>query len=126
MDVTSLYNRRADHRWDRVCVGDILERVTWSRPDQVAITGWPGAFGEPGYERLTYRQADEIANRFARGLLARGLVRGDRVLLICENSVEAYLAKIATAKAGRWRCRSIPPWRRTCWRTRSSSSSPGS
>jgi acyl-CoA synthetase (AMP-forming)/AMP-acid ligase II len=100
LDVTSLYNRRADHRWDRVCVGDILERLTWSRPDQVAITGWPGAFGEPGYERLTYRQADEIANRFARGLLARGLVRGDRVLLICENSVEAYLAKIATAKAG--------------------------
>jgi acyl-CoA synthetase (AMP-forming)/AMP-acid ligase II len=100
MDVTSLYNRRADHRWDRVCVGDILERVTWSRPDQIAIVGWPGAFGESGYERLTYRQADEIANRFANGLLARGLARGDRVLLICENSVEAYLAKLATAKAG--------------------------
>ena len=47
IDVTSLYNRRADHRWERVCVGDILERVTWSRPDQVAITGWAGAFGEP-------------------------------------------------------------------------------
>ncbi|MGH3408555.1 MAG: class I adenylate-forming enzyme family protein, partial [Streptosporangiaceae bacterium] len=28
------------------------------------------------------------------------LTRGDRVLLICENSVEAYLAKLATAKAG--------------------------
>jgi acyl-CoA synthetase (AMP-forming)/AMP-acid ligase II len=100
IDVTSLYNRRADNRWERVCVGDILERVTWSRPDQVAITGWPGAFGDPGYERLTYRQADEIANRFGNGLLARGLTRGDRVLLICENSVEAYLAKLATAKAG--------------------------
>jgi len=100
IDVTSLYNRRADNRWERVCVGDILERVTWSRPDQVAITGWAGAFGDPAYERLTYRQADEVANRFANGLLASGLVRGDRVLLVCENSVEAYLAKIATAKAG--------------------------
>jgi acyl-CoA synthetase (AMP-forming)/AMP-acid ligase II len=100
IDVTSLYDRRADHRWNRVSVGDILERLTWSRPDQVAITGWRGAFGEPAYERLTYRQADEIANRLAHGLLARGLSRGDRVLLICENSVEAYLAKIATAKAG--------------------------
>jgi acyl-CoA synthetase (AMP-forming)/AMP-acid ligase II len=100
IDVTSLYNRRADNRWERVCVGDILERVTWSRPDQVAITGWPGAFGDPAYERLTYRQADEVANRFANGLLAGGLDRGDRVLLVCENSVEAYLAKIATAKAG--------------------------
>ncbi len=35
IDVTSLYNRRADNRWERVCVGDILERVTWSRPDPV-------------------------------------------------------------------------------------------
>ena len=39
-------------------------------------------------------------NQFANGLLARGLQRGDRVLLICENSVEAYLAKLGTAKAG--------------------------
>ncbi len=107
IDVTSLYNRRADNRWERVCVGDILERVTWSRPDQVAITGWAGAFGEPRFERLTYRQADQIANQFSHGLLAhaatpegRRLTRGDRVLLICENSVEAYLAKLATAKAG--------------------------
>lgn len=100
IDVTSLYNRRADNRWERVCVGDILERVTWSRPDRVAITGWPGAFGDPAFERLSYRQADEVANRFANGLLARGLTRGDRVLLLCENSVEAYLAKLATAKAG--------------------------
>jgi acyl-CoA synthetase (AMP-forming)/AMP-acid ligase II len=107
IDVTSLYNRRADNRWERVCVGDILERVTWSRPDQVAITGWAGAFGEPRFERLTYRQADQIANQFSHGLLShaatpegRRLTRGDRVLLICENSVEAYLAKLATAKAG--------------------------
>ena len=89
-----------DHRWDRVCVGDILERVTWSRPDKVAITGWPGAFGEDRFQRLTYRQANDVVNQFANGLLARGLQRGDRVLLICENSVEAYLAKLGTAKAG--------------------------
>src|ERR1022692_2827151 len=100
IDVTSLYDRRADNRWDRVCVGAILERVTWSRPDQVAIVGWAGAFAEPECERLTYRQANDIVNRFANGLLARGLKRGDRVLLVCENSVEAYLVKLATAKAG--------------------------
>jgi acyl-CoA synthetase (AMP-forming)/AMP-acid ligase II len=100
IDVTSLYNRRADDRWNRVCVGDLLERLTWSRPDRVAITGWPGAFSDARFERLTYRQADEVANQVANGLLAAGLSRGDRVLLICENSVEAYLTKLATAKAG--------------------------
>ena len=97
IDVESLYNRRADNRWDRTCVGDLLERLTWSRPDRVAITGWPGAFGDPTFERLTYRAADAVANRVANGLLAAGLQRGDRVLMICENFVEAYLTKFGTA-----------------------------
>lgn len=100
LDVESLFDRRADARWDRTCVGDVLERVTWSRPDQVAITGWAGAFATPEFERLTYRRADEVVNRVAQGLLARGLRRGDRVLLLCENSVEAYLLKLGVAKAG--------------------------
>ena len=100
IDVESLFERRADNRWDRTCVGDVLERVTWSRPDQVAITGWAGAFATPEFERLTYREADRVVNRVAHGLLAAGLVRGDRVLLLCENSVEAYLTKLGAAKAG--------------------------
>jgi acyl-CoA synthetase (AMP-forming)/AMP-acid ligase II len=100
IDVESLYDRRADNRWDRTCIGDVLERVTWSRPDRVAITGWPGAFATPEFERLTYREADEVVNRVAQGLLARGLQRGNRVLLLCENSVEAYLLKLGVAKAG--------------------------
>ena len=100
IDVESLFERRADNRWDRTCVGDVLERVTWSRPDRVAITGWAGAFATPEFERLTYREADRVVNRVAQGLLAAGLVRGDRVLLLCENSVEAYLTKLGAAKAG--------------------------
>ena len=53
IDVTSLNHRRADNRWERVSVGDMLERVTWSYPDKEAIIGWPGAFGDAQYERLT-------------------------------------------------------------------------
>jgi acyl-CoA synthetase (AMP-forming)/AMP-acid ligase II len=100
IDVESLFDRRADNRWDRTCVGDVLERVTWSRPDRVALTGWAGAFGTAEFERLTYREADRVVNRVAQGLLAAGLRRGDRVLLLCENSVEAYLTKLGAAKAG--------------------------
>jgi acyl-CoA synthetase (AMP-forming)/AMP-acid ligase II len=100
IDVDSLFDRRADNRWDRTSVGDIVERMTWSRPDRVAITGWAGAFATPEFERLTYRQANEAVNRVAQGLLAAGLQRGDRVLLLCENSVEAYLFKLGVAKAG--------------------------
>ncbi|MCL2583516.1 MAG: AMP-binding protein [Streptosporangiales bacterium] len=100
LDVTSLNHRRAARRWERASVGDILERLTWSYPDKEAIVGAPGAFADAEYARLTYRQADAAASRVANGLLSRGLRQGDRVLMCCENSVEAYLFKIGAAKAG--------------------------
>jgi acyl-CoA synthetase (AMP-forming)/AMP-acid ligase II len=100
IDVTSLTNRRADERWNRTAVGDMLERLTWSCPEQEAIVGWHGAYADPSNERLTYRQANQIANQFANALLAHGAQPGDRVLPLCENSVEAFLTKIAVAKAG--------------------------
>lgn len=100
IDVTSLHGRRAVHRWERASVGDVLERLTWSYPDKEAIVGWHGAYGEAQYERLTYRQADVLANQVAHALLARGLQRSDRVMLFCENSVEGYLMKLGIAKAG--------------------------
>jgi acyl-CoA synthetase (AMP-forming)/AMP-acid ligase II len=100
IDVTSLTHRRATNRWDRVSVGDFWERITWSYPDKEAICGRDGAFAYPENQRLTYREADELANRFANAMLARGLGRGDRVLFFCDNSTEAYVAKIAVAKAG--------------------------
>jgi acyl-CoA synthetase (AMP-forming)/AMP-acid ligase II len=100
LDVTSLNHRRAVNRWERVSVGDVLERLRWSVPDKAAIVGWAGAYASPEYQRLTYRQADELASQVAAGLLGRGLRPADRVMLVCENSVEAYLTKIGIAKAG--------------------------
>jgi acyl-CoA synthetase (AMP-forming)/AMP-acid ligase II len=99
-DVTSLRDRRADERWNRTAVGDILERLTWSRPHQDAIVGWAGAYATPEFERVTYAQADAAANRVAHALLAAGLERSDRVVLYCDNSVEALLTLIGIAKAG--------------------------
>ena len=43
IDVTSLTNRRATNRWDRVSVGDFWERITWSYPDKEAIVGRAGS-----------------------------------------------------------------------------------
>lgn len=100
IDVTRLYNRRRDQRWDRVSVGDFLERLTYSYPHKEAIIAYEGAYAYADYARLTYQEADFLANQFANGLLAKGLERGDRVLLYCDNSSEALVAKIAIAKAG--------------------------
>jgi acyl-CoA synthetase (AMP-forming)/AMP-acid ligase II len=100
LDVTSLRGRRAVNRWERTSVGDVFERLTWSYPDKVALTAWPGACADERFRSVTYREADEIANQMANALIGRGLEPGSRVLLFCENSVEAYLAKIGIAKAG--------------------------
>jgi acyl-CoA synthetase (AMP-forming)/AMP-acid ligase II len=100
IDVATLRGRRAVNRWERTSVGDIFERLTWSHPDKVALASADGACGDDRFATVTYRQADEIANRFAHALNDAGLSPGDRVLLICENSVEAFLAKIGIAKAG--------------------------
>src|SRR5260370_18897102 len=58
LDVTSLSHRRAVRRWERVSVGDVLERLTWSYPDQEAIVGWPGRSRTPCHFSL---------NRSSRG-----------------------------------------------------------
>ncbi|MEW6185081.1 MAG: AMP-binding protein [Thermodesulfobacteriota bacterium] len=99
-DVNSLINRRADHRWDRIAVGDMFERMTWSVPDQEALIAWEGAYVDQENSRLTYRQLDEKANRFANALIDRKLKRGDRILLFASNSAEHYIAQIGAAKAG--------------------------
>lgn len=100
LNTTVLHGRRSTARWHRLSVGDLFERLRWSTPDKDAIVAMEGAWTRPERARLSYRDADALANRFAQGLLAQGLQRGDRVLLICENSVEAYVAKIGIAKAG--------------------------
>ncbi len=53
IDVTNLANRRATDRWNRVAVGDLVERLIWSYPDQDAFVGWAGAFAYPEHERVT-------------------------------------------------------------------------
>jgi acyl-CoA synthetase (AMP-forming)/AMP-acid ligase II len=100
LDVTSLRGRRAADRWNRVAVGDVVERMTWSFPDRLALVGWGDAIGDPSFARVTYRQADRIANQFAHALAARGLEPGSVVMMLCENSVEAFLVKLGVAKAG--------------------------
>ena len=100
IDVTTLVGRRADHRWDRVAVGDLVERLTWSAPDKPALVGWAGAASAPRFERLTFAELDRLTNQVAQGLLARGLVAGDRVVMVSENSVDGYVVKLGVAKAG--------------------------
>ena len=51
-------------------------------------------------KRLTYRALDELSDQLAQGLVDRGIVRGDRVVLFLDNSAEAVVAIFAVLKAG--------------------------
>jgi len=73
-------------------VDDFLERSARLHPDRVALVC--------GSRRLTYRWLDGAANRFAHGLQARGVCRGDRVVIHLDNSVEAIVSVFGTLKAG--------------------------
>src|SRR6201992_1413178 len=100
LHVTSLHHRRATHRWERTSVGDLFDPMTWSFPDHEALVGREGAYGHETFHRVTYAQADRLANQIANGLLAQGLQHGDVVMMFCENSIEGYLIKIAAAQGG--------------------------
>jgi amino acid adenylation domain-containing protein len=49
--------------------------------------------------RLTYRQLEESANALAHALVARGVARGDRVIVFADNIVETVIAFWAVLKA---------------------------
>jgi acyl-CoA synthetase (AMP-forming)/AMP-acid ligase II len=99
-DVESLFGRRADKPWNRFVIGDMWERLRYSHPHKTALIGRPGTFATEEFAQLTYEAADDAANRVARALLAEGLSQGDRVLIYCDNSIEAVVLMVGIAKAG--------------------------
>jgi amino acid adenylation domain-containing protein len=70
----------------------LLERSATRFPDRIAVR-------DQG-RSLTYRQLDELATCFAVMLHRRGMVRGDRVGIDLEKSVEAVVAIFAVLKVG--------------------------
>lgn len=69
-----------------------LEQTAARVPDKVALVC--------DGRRVTYREVETEANQLAHGLIARGVKRGDRVVIFLDNSVEAAVAVWAVLKAG--------------------------
>ncbi len=75
-------------------IGENLERTVARFPDRDALVDRPSG------RRWTYAQFDEDVNRVARGLLALGIEKGDRVGIWSPNCAEWVLIQYATAKIG--------------------------
>jgi fatty-acyl-CoA synthase len=75
-------------------IGENLERTVARVPDSDALVSVHQDL------RYTYAEFDERVNRVARGMLAAGLARGDRLGVWSPNRVEWALVQFATAKIG--------------------------
>jgi long-chain acyl-CoA synthetase len=73
-------------------VHEFLENTTKKCPDKIALI-W-------GDQRLSYRELDEMAGRFASALARQGIMKGDRVVIVNPNSVETIAALFGVLKAG--------------------------
>jgi acyl-CoA synthetase (AMP-forming)/AMP-acid ligase II len=73
-------------------VHELLERSAGARPDAALLVH--------GEETATYAEIDREANRIAHLLVARGVVPGDRIALLAENSRRYVAAFFGILKAG--------------------------
>lgn len=73
-------------------VQDFLEHSAAATPDRIAL--------RCGERQATYREIDERANRLGAALRARGVGRGDRVVVWHGNDVATVVAIFAVTKIG--------------------------
>jgi fatty-acyl-CoA synthase len=76
-----------------VTVGELLSRLAQALPDRAALV-----YG--GGPRFTFAGLDQEARIIARGLIALGVGRGERVVLWATNVPEWVVLQFAIAKAG--------------------------
>jgi amino acid adenylation domain-containing protein len=69
-----------------------LEDAATRTPDAVALV--------TAERSLSYRELDDAANAVARGMVAGGVIPGDRVAIQLDNRAETVVAIFATLKAG--------------------------
>ena len=69
-----------------------LEVTAQQRPERVGLVS--------GERRRTYGELETAANRLARALIDAGVHRGDRVLILLDNSIETAISVFGVLKAG--------------------------
>jgi acyl-CoA synthetase (AMP-forming)/AMP-acid ligase II len=76
-------------------LGDLVDRAR--DPGKIALIDLGG---ESGPREFTFAALDAMANGVARALLARGLVRGDRIAILSANRAEYLAAYFGAMRAG--------------------------
>lgn len=77
---------------NRITLGDTLHRSARKCGERTALV--------EGAQRISYSALDAASNQFAHHLLASGLEAGDKVAMICNNSIQFLIAAYGILKAG--------------------------
>jgi long-chain acyl-CoA synthetase len=77
---------------NRITLGDTLHRSARKFGERTALV--------EGGQRFSYAQLDAASNQFGHHLLASGLKAGDKVAMICNNSIQFLVAAYGIFKAG--------------------------
>jgi fatty-acyl-CoA synthase len=77
-----------------LCTGQVLDRTAANHPDRPALVVRQSS------DRFTWSQLRDEVDRVARGLMALGVNKGDRVAMWATNITEWVLVQFATAKIG--------------------------
>ena len=82
-------------------IDHFLRKTAQQYPDKSALVfgGMAPLLGEQ-HRTITYRQLDQMVDRFAAGLQELGLKKGDRVALYLPNCPQIVIAYYAVLRAG--------------------------
>src|SRR4029077_12690316 len=75
---------------------ELWKRRLAARPEAVAFR----YYDRDAWQGMTFREADAAAREIAAGLVARGVVPGDRVCIVSQTRLEWVLCDIAILLAG--------------------------
>ncbi|MEU6061963.1 (2,3-dihydroxybenzoyl)adenylate synthase [Streptomyces sp. NPDC047097] len=90
---------RAAGHWRGETFGAMLRERAAAHPDRIAIVD-PAGGPDGGRRTWTYGELDRRADRLAAGLTARGIGRGDRVVVQLPNTAEFFEVVFALFRIG--------------------------
>ena len=90
--------------YEKITLSETLKRTAGKYPETVALI----MMGK----KITYRELDELVDRFATALADLGLKKGDKVAIILPNMPQVVIASYAVFALGGGRGHEQPPLHR--------------
>lgn len=97
-----LYDKRV---WEHVTLGEALDNWSKLYGERIAVV--------EGDTQLTYKELNSEVKHYAKGLLEKGVIKGDKVVLQLPNSIEFLILSFALFNIGAVPILALPAHRKT-------------